>query len=280
MKAGDSFVDARANPGADATSPQPPSLLRYMKQNRKPSSSAVSEFFDRLGPECGLRLFDALPDVRFFIKDARGIYMYASRVMHLAHGFTDPSGVVGQADHDFIPAYLADHYTRDDRQALEGHEIWGRVEMVMRHPGCADWYSTSKIPLRDKRGRIIGLAGVSRDLHQTAMYATSFTQLAPVLDFIRERFAQSIEIEALAQLVGMSARSFQRHFKNAFHISPTTYVRQFRVGKACQMLVETDATITVIAQECGFCDHSHLVREFTRLMRTSPGAYRKRYRRA
>ncbi|MDR3405795.1 MAG: AraC family transcriptional regulator [Chthoniobacter sp.] len=246
----------------------------------KPPPSFVREFFDQLGPECGLRLFDALSDTRFFIKDARGVYMHASRVMHLAHGIADPSGVVGCTDHDFIPAYLADHYTRDDRQVLAGEEIWGRVEMVMRHPGCPDWYSTSKIPLRDKRGRIVGLAGVSRDLRQAARFATPFAELAPVLDFIREQFAKPMEVAALARLAGMSARSFQRHFKKAFHITPTAYVRQFRVGKACQMLIETDDTITTIALEAGFCDHSHLVREFTRLMRLSPGAYRKRYRAA
>lgn len=243
----------------------------------KPSPSFVCEFFDQLGPEHGLRLFDALSDTRFFIKDARGVYMHASRVMHLAHGIDNPRGIVGRTDHDFIPAYLADHYTRDDRQVLAGKEIWNRVEMVMRHPGVADWYATSKIPLRNRRGQIIGLAGVSRDLRQAAQFATPFAELSPALDFIREHFAETLEIETLARLVGMSARSFQRHFKRALHITPSVYLRQFRVGKACQMLLETDATITTIALETGFCDHSHLVREFTRLMRLSPGAYRKRY---
>jgi len=259
--------------------PKHSGLQRQKKAlSMKPSPSFVRKFFARLGPECGLRLFDALPDTRFFIKDARGVYIHASRVMHLAHGIDDPRGIIGLTDHDFIPAYLADHYTRDDREVLAGREIWGRVEMVMRHPGCADWYSTSKIPLRDERGRIIGLAGVSRDLRQAAQFATPFNELSPVLDFIREHFAEPMEIATLARLAGMSARSFQRHFKEAFHITPTAYLRQFRVGKACQILIETDATITTIALESGFCDHSHLVREFTKLMHSSPGAYRKRYR--
>ena len=243
-----------------------------------PNHPSISRFFHQLGDEHGLRLFDALPDIRFFIKDAHGVYMHASRVMHLAHGYPDPAGVVGQTDHDFIPAYLADHYTSDDRVVLAGQEIWGRVEMVMRHPGLPDWYVTSKIPLRAKDGRIVGLAGVSRDLRQTAQFATPFARLTPVLDYIREQFAATMEVETLAKLAGMSARSFQRHFKKAFHITPTAYVRQFRVGKACQMLIETDETITTIAQETGFSDHSHLVREFARIMHTPPGAYRKRYR--
>ena len=244
----------------------------------KPKPTSVSAFFDQLGPESGLRLFDAFSDTRFFIKNTEGIYMHASRVMHLAHGIADSSGIVGRTDHHFIPAYLADQYTRDDHAVLAGKEIWGRVEMVLRHPNCPDWYVTSKTPLRDKNGCIIGLAGVSRDLQQAAKIATPFVQLTPVLDHIRDHFASPMEVDTLAQLAGMSARSFQRHFKKAFQLTPTAYVRQFRIGKACQMLIETDETITTIALETGFGDHSHLVREFSRTTKTTPGAYRKKYR--
>ena len=43
-------------------------------------------------------------------------------------------------------------------------------------------------------------------------------------------------------------------------------------------VIETNDTISAIAWSTGFCDHSHFVREFTRLIGTSPGAYRKRLR--
>jgi|LakMenE18May11ns_1017448.scaffolds.fasta_scaffold9938682_2 AraC-like DNA-binding protein len=236
------------------------------------------DFLAQLAPGYELRLFDAYQDTRFFIKDSQGIYRYASRIMHLAHGFANPEGVLGRTDHDFIPAYLADHYTRDDERVLAGEEIWGRVEIVMRHPASPDWYVTSKIPLRGRDGRVVGLAGISRDLQKAARIATPFVQLTPVLNHIRDHFASPLKVETLAQLAGMSARSFQRHFKRAFQLTPTAYVRQFRIGKACQMLIETDETITTIALETGFSDHSHLVREFARTINATPGAYRKKYR--
>jgi AraC-like DNA-binding protein len=257
---------------------QPDQNRLHARQYMKLKPTSARAFFDQLSPEFSLRLFDAFSDIRFFIKDAQGIYMHASRVMHLAHGIADTSGIVGRTDHDFIPAYLADHYTRDDHAVLAGKEIWGRVEMVLRHPNCPDWYVTSKTPLRDKDGRIVGLAGVSRDLQRATRIATPFVQLTPVLNHIRDHFASPLKVETLAQLAGMSARSFQRHFKRAFQLTPTAYVRQFRIGKACQMLIETDETITTIALETGFSDHSHLVREFARTINTTPGAYRKKYR--
>ncbi len=238
----------------------------------------ISKFFAELSREHGLLLLNALPDTRFFMKDSAGVYMYASRGMCLAHGFNDAGFILGKRDHDFIPAYLADQYTRDDRDVLAGREIWERVEMVMRHPGATDWYVTSKIPLRCKRSKIIGLAGISRNLEQAAKFATPFSQLAPSLDYIREHYAERIGVKQLATLSGMSARSFQRHFKLAFHLSPTEHLRQFRIGKACQLLIETDLTITTVALETGFSDHSHLAREFTQSLGESPGRYRNRYR--
>jgi AraC-like DNA-binding protein len=238
----------------------------------------LARFFSQLSSEHGLLLFNALPDTRFFIKNAAGVYMYASRGMCLAHGYNDDSSILGKCDHDFIPAYLADQYTRDDRDVLDGKEIWERVEMVMRHPGCTDWYVTSKIPLRSKHANIIGLAGVSRNLEAAAKFATPFTQLAPALDYIREHYAERLEVGKIAGLAGMAARSFQRHFKQAFHVSPTEHLRQFRLGKACQLLIETDLTIAAVAAETGFTDHSHLVRAFTKSLGETPGMYRKRYR--
>lgn len=236
------------------------------------------DFLAELAPGHGLHLFDAYPDTRFFIKDAQGIYRYASRVMHLAHGFAHPEAVIGRTDHDFIPAYLADHYTRDDQRVLAGEEIWGRVEMVMRHPACPDWYITSKIPLLSREGRVVGLAGVSRDLQKAASIATPFVQFTPVLEHIRDHFASPVAVNDLARLAGMSVRGFQRHFKKAFQLTPSAYVRQFRIGKVCQLLVETDETITAIALETGFSDHSHMIREFAGTMNLTPGDYRRRYR--
>lgn len=237
----------------------------------------VADFLSMLDSEHGQRLFDALPGVRFYVKDCAGKYIYASRGMLVAHGIADLSEIVGRTDHDFIPHYLADHYVRDDQLVILGQEIWDRVELVLRHTGCADWYVTTKIPLRSKPGRIIGLAGVTRDLQDAAESIAPYARLSPVLDYIRTHFAETIELEQLARLAHLSPRSFQRHFQKAFQTSPTDYIRQFRVGKACQLLVESDASITAIANMTGFSDHSHLAREFARVMKMPPSAYRSRY---
>jgi AraC-like DNA-binding protein len=45
-----------------------------------------------------------------------------------------------------------------------------------------------------------------------------------------------------------------------------------------ELLIGSDRTLTDVALETGFSDHSHLSREFTRQFGLSPGAYRRKYR--
>ena len=116
-------------------------------------------------------------------------------------------------------------------------------------------------------------AGYMRSVTATPMWSALTNAFT-----VGQLFASPVNVDTLAQIAGMSSRSFQRHFKRAFQLTPTSYVRQFRIGKACQMLIETDETITTVALETGFSDHSHLVREFTRAIHTTPGAYRQKYR--
>jgi len=61
-------------------------------------------------------------------------------------------------------------------------------------------------------------------------------------------------------------------------MTPTEYLREFRLGQAVEQLIGSNETLTSIALGTGFSDHSHLTREFTRSLGLSPGAYRKKYR--
>jgi AraC family transcriptional regulator len=46
------------------------------------------------------------------------------------------------------------------------------------------------------------------------------------------------------------------------------------------LLVDTRESIAAIAHRCGFADQSHLTREFRRVTRETPGAYREEYSRS
>ncbi|MFC4623875.1 helix-turn-helix domain-containing protein [Daeguia caeni] len=86
---------------------------------------------------------------------------------------------------------------------------------------------------------------------------------------------KNIFVGQLADMAGLSGAQFVRLFKCAMNITPHQYIIRRRVDTAKKLLMATDASIAVIAQECGFSDQMHLTKCFSRLVGTSPAAYRR-----
>jgi transcriptional regulator GlxA family with amidase domain len=155
-----------------------------------------------------------------------------------------------------------------------GEEIVDRVELVPHADGTICWHATSKVPLRDGRGRITGLAGITRNLHQASSSLRPFREMSAVLDHIESRYSSRIAVRELAERAHLSVSQLERKFKALFNLTPMSYVLKIRINKACFLLAETNAKITAIATQCGFYDHSHFNRQFTRTIGLSPLAYR------
>ena len=107
-------------------------------------------------------MFDYLKDVLFWIKDKKGIFRWVNTTLMLHIGRSSRDQIIGRTDFDLFEPYLANQYQMDDAQVLRGRPITSRVEMIVFNH-TPRWIVTSKLPVRNASGRIVGNGGRGHD---------------------------------------------------------------------------------------------------------------------
>lgn len=238
---------------------------------------ANSLFFDKLRPGQLLEeLFDAIPDLHFFIKDEDSRFVGGSISFAEMLGCKSLADIIGKTDYDFTPIFLADAYLKDDQHVIKtGTSIHNKVELVPVSDGSLDWLSTCKIPLKDIAGNIIGLAGTTRVIRDDEATYSSNPQMQLIINFIRQSYAQKISISDSAKAADISISKQERLFKHIFGISPLMYLRRTRLNAACRMLRTRKHSIHEVAVACGFNDQTNMTRAFRQELKITPYKYLK-----
>ncbi len=224
-----------------------------------------------------VELFDHVKDLPLWMKDAEGQYLWVNAAFLRYFGLHERRDIIGLTDFDLCSEVLANQYRIDDERVLAGERIVSRVEMIGRFDHSANWCVTSKIPLVADDGRIVGTAGVTRPLKRKGEGVPPDSPLAAAILHISRHYGEPLPNQELASVCGLSVRAFERQFRQAYGSSPHDYVRQMRVRMACRALVHSRGTLADVASEFGFSDQSHFTKEFCRVMRESPRAYRERH---
>jgi AraC-like DNA-binding protein len=227
-------------------------------------------------------LFDCVKDALVWVKDRDGRYCWVNRAFLLNYAVDRPGretragseGVFGKTDYDLSPTFLADQYRLDDEQVLTGKRIVNRIELVGQPEGLTVWNVTTKVPLTDPDGAIIGTAGITQRLDTPSREMVSATEFGPVLAYLRDHYHEPITNHGLASLAHLSVRAFERRFRASFHVTPQQYLRKLRLHMASRALVYTNQPLAKVALNCGFVDQSHFSREFRRHFGRTPRDYR------
>lgn len=240
----------------------------------------VSQNIDRslLDPNSILSLFSALNDVYFFMKDRHGHFIGANALQLEKLGLGTEEELIGKSDYDFFPRHMIAHYEKDDAQVMNtGEPILRRVELVTSADGSISWHVTSKYPLYDNSGECVGIIGVMHDLDKSNNAWNPYRRMSAVIDYIGLHFQEPLEMSDLAGVAGLSVSQFERRFRVVFQQTPSRFLIHYRLTHASHMLIDSDETLSTIAQEVGFYDHSHFSREFQKLFDMPPGRYRKEH---
>jgi two-component system, sensor histidine kinase and response regulator len=111
-------------------------------------------------------LLDASPDSIYF-KDLQSRFLMVSRSLAEQVGLADPADIVGKSDADFFQSEHASEALADEQRIIAtGQPVVARMEREILQDGRERWVMTSKTPLRDASGHILGTLGMSRDVSE------------------------------------------------------------------------------------------------------------------
>ena len=109
-------------------------------------------------------LMDNVPDSIYF-KDRQSRFTRINRYAAARFGVESPAHAVGRTDFDFFTDEHAAKALRDEQEIIRtGQPLVNVEEKETRADGDARWISTTKLPLRDRDGKIVGTFGISRDI--------------------------------------------------------------------------------------------------------------------
>jgi AraC-like DNA-binding protein len=217
-------------------------------------------------------LFDALPNVVFFVKDQLGRYTHANLTLVSRLGMKHRSEVVGRTANELFPAGLGGVYSAQDRRVLDGELIEDHLEVHIfpnRKPG---WCLTCKRPVR-VGNCIQGLVGISRDLKSPDGRHPTYDRLRRVCTHLQQHYGNAVSMQTLADLAGLSVAQLERHFNRVFLLTPRQALNKLRI-EAAMRLLRGDGSVASIGAACGFTDQSAFTRRFRSTVGMAPRAYR------
>ncbi len=110
---------------------------------------------------------------------------------------------------------------------------------------------------------------------------TSISQenrLSKVINFISENYTDEISLDKLAEEAAMTPSSLCRFFKNRTNKTIFQLINEFRIGKACQMLISGNMSISEICFNSGFNSLTSFNRVFKDLKKVNPKKYKENYK--
>jgi PAS domain S-box-containing protein len=126
-------------------------------------------------------IMDTMPN-HVFLKDAKGRFILDNAAHRRYLGLSEQESIEGRTIGDYFPEAVAERILDDDRQVIETGEAILNREQLLTRAGREDWLETSKVPLRDTDGRIVGLVGISSDISQRKAAEEQLVRFAAQLE--------------------------------------------------------------------------------------------------
>jgi diguanylate cyclase (GGDEF)-like protein/PAS domain S-box-containing protein len=142
-----------------------------------------------------------LPDF-LYVKDRDGRFVFANAVMARSHGLENAAEIAGKRDFDLFDFETARRHFDIEQEIMSGGEPRIDMEELVPLPdGGTMCRLTSKIPLRNDRGEVVGLIGVSRDITERKRQEELYRGQANLLEMIARNEPLPMILEALVLMI-------------------------------------------------------------------------------
>jgi diguanylate cyclase (GGDEF)-like protein/PAS domain S-box-containing protein len=138
--------------------------------------------------------FAAMPDLAW-IKDMEGRYLACNPVFEKLFGASEAE-IVGKTDFDFVDAELAAFFRRKDAEAIAADVPCVNEEWVtFAVDGRRALLETTKMPLRDAQGRIVGVLGVAHDITERQCAADKLARSSAFMNSVVDSIGDAIFVK-------------------------------------------------------------------------------------
>jgi PAS domain S-box-containing protein len=217
---------------ADAKSDQRFIIISRDITERKRLEIALSRERAMLGT-----LVNTLPDL-IWLKDAEGVFLSCNKRFEQYFGVPVAS-IIGKTDYDFLSQELADYFREHDKKAMEHNgPTMNEEEITFASDGHHEILETTKTPMRDEAGKLIGVLGIGhditarkqneRDLQQREQYQRALLDNFPFAVWLKDSESRFLAVnQGLVQLVGQR-NAGELIGKNDFDIWPAELAEGYR----------------------------------------------------
>ncbi len=236
----------------------------------------ISAFLQQLSPPLtGEELFDHLSDIVYFIKDAQGAYLIVNKTLVARCGVANKTALIGRTAAEVLRKPLGDRFAAQDARVLgTGVPLLSQMELHVYPSGDVGWCLTTKLPLRDRRGTVVGLVGVSQDLRIPDVATEEYLQVASAIAYGEEHLSSAPSVDELARVANMSKYQLDRRMRHVFGLATGQWLLKIRLDAAQRLLQQTEQSIASIALQAGYTDQSAFTRQFRRSTGLTPGEFR------